>query len=114
MQATIPFQHAAYQGNTADGYPTQPQYGAAVERLAYMIQPDVETTVLADDSHTNKVTTRKLVGVVSVEPFTVFDRITVRGVDYILKEIRDMSDSPFPLPFGADTLGALIIERVES
>lgn len=118
MNATIPFLHAPYLGDTApDGYPQNQYQDPPTPRLAFLIQPDTENVILTDTSHADRITVRKLVGVPTVAPFKVWDKITVSGEVFILKEVRDMSTSPFPLPFGqpnSSGMGALIIERVVS
>lgn len=118
MQATIPFQHAPYLGNTdGDGYPTADQYGPDVERFAFLVQPDIENLIETDDKAASRSVVRKLVGVADVAPFNIYDRITLSGEQFRLEEIRDMSQSPFPLPFGQPRLGglgALIVERTKA
>jgi hypothetical protein len=115
VQASIPFQHARYLGDAdVDGYPISDQYGPDVERFAFLVQSDTENLIETDDKAASRSIIRKLVGVPSVTLFNIYDRITLNGEPFRLEEIRDMSLSPFPLPFEQPRLaglGALIVER---
>lgn len=108
-------QHEVYQGATdGDGYPTAPQYDPAVERFAFLVQPDMENLIETDQKAASRSVVRWLIGVPSVQPYNIYDRITVNSETFRVEEIRDMSLSPFPLPYGQprlEGLGALVVER---
>jgi hypothetical protein len=118
VDATIPFSHAPFEGDTDDdGYPTAPTYGTAVTRYAFMVQSDTENLTETDEKAAERSIIRRLVGVPDVGLFNIYDRITLAAEVFRVEEIRDMSQSPFPLPYSQPRLGglgALIVERTKA